>query len=166
MAVNNRSSAAITARDATPPTMSDPYTNQLAKSAIGMIEAVNGDSIGSIYRICQIPSSAYVRDVLLSSDDIGTTTIADIGVYYNTATSSGAVIDADFFGSAVSLKDGALSRSNVTHESGAYDIDDLEKPLWQALGLSSDPNCMLDIAATLTAAADAGGTIVIESRYV
>ena len=74
-------------------------------------------------------------------------------------------MDADFFGSAVSLKDGALNGTDITHESAVFDPDDIEKMIWQALGLSADPKIMYDVAATLTAAADAAGTISLKIRY-
>jgi hypothetical protein len=115
--------------------------------------------------MCQVPSNANIKQVLLSCDDIGTTTVADVGIYQTTAN-GGAVVDADFFASAVSLKDGALADSNVTHESGAYGVEDIEKPLWEALGLSADSHRMYDVALTLTAASDAAGTVSLKVFYV
>lgn len=166
MAVVTTKSGAITNRDNTPVVLSNMnIAGGALKEAVGTVEAANGDSIGSKYIFCSIPSNCRVSQVLLFSDDIGTTTIADFGIYRSTADGS-AVVDADFFGSAVSLKDGALNGSDITHESAVYDPDDIEKPLWQALGLSSDPKVMYDVVATLTAAADAAGTITLKVRYV
>lgn len=166
MAVVSTKSSVITNRDATPAVLSNAnLLKGTMLEAVGMVEAANGDSIGSKYFMVTVPSNARISQVLLSCDDIGTTTIADVGVYKSTAD-GGTVVDADFFGSAVSLKDGALTNSDVTHESGAYDIDDSEKMLWSALGLTADPNINYDIILTLTAAADAAGTIVLKVRYV
>jgi len=165
MAVVNTKSAAITNRDATPVVFTNGgIVGGSDKSAIGTLESVSGDSIASVYRMVTIPSNAYVRQVLLSCDDIGTTTIADVGIYQTTAN-GGLVVDADHFASAVSLKDGALFRSDVTNESGVYGIEKMEQPLWQALGLASDPGRNYDVALTLTAASDAAGTITLEVRY-
>ena len=166
MAVVTRNAAQITARDTQPKALIYPYTNAQTKSALATIESVSGDSIASVYKLCSVPSNCYIRDVIISSDDMGTTTIADFGCYYGSGASAGTVIDADFFGSAVSLKDGALSRSNITHEAGTYDISNMETALWSALGLTSDPKCMIDICATLTAACDGAGTLTLEVRYV
>jgi hypothetical protein len=130
----------------------------------GTLESVNGDSIGSVYIFGSIPSNAVPHALRLYSDDVGTTTIADFGLYRTTAD-GGAVVDADFFASAVSLKDGALNGSDILHESAVYDPDDVEKAIWSGLGLSSDPNLMYDVAATLTAASDAAGTISLQMQY-
>jgi hypothetical protein len=106
-----------------------------------------------------------MKKLSLFSDDIGTTTIADFGIYKSTVESN-TVVDADFFGSAISLKDGAINGTDITHESGVFGVEDIEKPLWEALGLSADPHIMYDIVATLTAAADAAGTISVKAEYV
>ena len=68
------------------------------------------------------------------------------------------MVDADHFASAQSIAT-ALKNSDVTHESGVFDIDDVEKPLWEALGLTADPQRFYDIAVTLTAAAGSAGTV-------
>jgi len=103
--------------------------------------------------------------VLLSCTAFDTTGAADIGVY-QTAANGGAVVSAALFGSAVVLTT-ALVHSDVTHESGTYTVADVEKPLWQALGLSADPGIEYDIAATLTAANGAGATpsVTLHTRY-
>lgn len=166
MAVVTTKSGAITNRDSTPSVKNNPILEGgVMKCATGTVEAASGDSIGSVYIMCSVPSNARINQILLYSDDIGTTTVADIGLYDTTANGS-AVVDADFFASAVSLKDGALNGSDVTHEAGVYGVEDCEQPLWQALGLSADSKKMYDIALTLTAAADAAGTISLKVMYI
>lgn len=165
MAVVTTKSGPITNRDATPVVLNNAAISggQLLEAA-GTVESVSGDNTGSKYVFCSVPSNCRVSQVLLYSDDVGTTTIADFGIYRTTAD-GGAVVDADFFGSAVSLKDGALNGTDITHESGVYNIDDVEKPLWQALGLSADPRVMYDVVGTLTADSDAAGTVSLKVRY-
>ncbi len=166
MAVVSTYSTLITNRDATPKVLNNPAIHAgLLKESVATLEAANGDSIGSKYYFVTVPSNARISQILLYSDDIGTTTIADFGLYKSTAD-GGAVVDADFFGSAVSLKDGALNGTDITHESAVFDPDDVEKPLWSALGLTSDPKINYDIVATLTAASDAAGTISLKVRWV
>lgn len=165
MAVVERLSGVITDRDASPRVKIQPYLEGRLKEVCGTLETVSGDSIGSTYRLFQVPSNARISQLLLYSDDIGTTTIADFGIYQTTAN-GGAVVDADFFGSAVSLKDGALNGSDITHESAIFGLEDMEKPLWEALGLSADSNRFYDVVATLTAAADAAATLSALLRYV
>lgn len=139
------------------------------EEAVGTVEAANGDSIASVYRFCRVPSNARISRVLLSCDAI-TTCAGDVGVY-KTARDGGAVVDVDFFGSAVSLAS-ALSHSDITHEADPADAGagwgqaDVEKPLWQALGLTADPYIEYDIAVTLTAAAAAAGTMSMKVQFV
>lgn len=166
MAVVTTKSGAITNRDASPRVLSNAnIAGGMLKEAVGTIETVSGDDIASVYLLCSIPSNARISDVHLYADDIGTTTIANFGLYQTTAN-GGAVVDADFFASAVSLKDGALNGSLIGHESAVMGLEDAEKMVWQALGLSADPCIDYDVAATLTAAADAAGTITLKVQYV
>jgi len=139
------------------------------EEAVGTVEVANGDSIASVYRFCRVPSNARISRVLLSCDAI-TSGAGDVGVY-KTARDGGAVVDVDFFGSAVSIAS-ALSHSDITHEADPADAGagwgqaDVEKPLWQALGLTADPYIEYDIAVTLTAAAAAAGTMSMKVQFV
>jgi hypothetical protein len=101
----------------------------------------------------------------LYSDDVGTTGTLDIGIYKNTAD-GGAVVDADFFASAVDINAAALNGTDVTHESTVFGFEDAEKPLWEALGLSSDPCLIYDVVITSTQAASSGGTLTLKGLYV
>lgn len=168
MAVVTRKGGAITNRDSSPRVASN---SNIAKAnvqeAVATLETVAADSVGSVYIFAQIPSNARVSQVILYSDDIGTTTAADFGLYQTTDNGS-AVVDADFFASAVDLAGGALNAVDITHEAGgatSFNIDDAEKMVWEALGLSSDPKIDYDVAATLTAIADAAGTITLKVKY-
>lgn len=165
MAVVTTKSAAITNRDATVKVInSGRVTGAPLLRSAGLVAVASGDSIASKLIFCSVPSNAIVSDVKLTSADIGTTMTADIGIYKNTRD-GGAVVDADFFGSAVSLSGGAIAKSSVVHESTVYPYTNIEKPLWEALGLSSDPGLIYDVVATLTAAADAAGTVLAEIEY-
>lgn len=165
MAVVEVKSGPITNRDATPRVKNDQLEGGRLLECAGTVEVTTGNSSLSTYRMFQIPSNARVSQMLVYSDDMGTATAGDIGIY-DTTDNAGAVVDADFFASALSLNGGALSGSDVTHESGVYGVEDLEKPLWEALGLSADPHKMYDVVLTLTADSDAGGTFSLLGRYV
>lgn len=168
MGVVNIKSGAITNRDATPRVLSNAsIAGSRVKSFVGHVISTSGDSIDSVYRFGQIPSNARISQVLLWSDDLGSTTIADFGLH-DTTENNGAVVDRDFFASAVSLKDGALNGSDITHEAAANngDIANGEKMIWQALGLSTDPCKMYDVTAMLTAANNGTGDITLKVTYV
>lgn len=166
MAVVTVKSGPITNRDTLPVVSNNAFTSGgMIRESVGTVEVANGDSIASKYIFASIPSNARVSQVLLYCDDVGTTTLSDFGLYRTTADGS-AVVDADFFGSAVSLSGGALNGTDITHESAVFDPDDAEKQIWSALGLSADPGVMYDVVGTLTAAADAAGTITLKIRFV
>lgn len=157
MPVEALKSAAITNADATPLVLTNARIMAGAmREAIGTKQASASASIGSTYRLCRVPSNARISQVIASCDAFDITGAADIGVY-QTAENGGAVVDADFFASAL-LMTTALPNTVCTHESGVFGIEDVEKPLWEALGLTADPMRDYDIVMTLTAANGAGAT--------
>ena len=170
MPVATTKSTAVTAGDALPQTLvSQKVDGGRLRERVGVVEAVNGDSIASIYRLTRINSGDRVSRVLLSCDAI-TTCAGDVGIYDIVSVNAGAVVDADFFASAVSLATAQVNL-DVTHEADPADagigfgLQDVEKPLWQALGLASDPGKQYDIAVTLTAAAASAGTVALKLQY-
>ena len=157
MAVEDLKSSAITNADATPLVLTNARIMAGAmREAIGTKQASASASIGSTYRLCRVPSNARISQVIASCDAFDTTGAADIGIY-QTAENGSAVVDADFFASAL-LMTTALPNTVCTHESGVFGIEDVEKPLWEALGLSADSMRDYDVVMTLTAANGAGAT--------
>lgn len=165
MAVVAVKSTLVTNADALPAVLNSPRVDGgFERIEVATAAITSGDNTGSTYRMFRVPSNAVVTDLRIYSPDIGTTTIADIGLY-RTAKDGGAVQDADFFASALSLKDGALNGVDVLHEAAVFTIANSGKELWDALGLTSDPSVFYDVALTLTAAADATGTVKLIGRY-
>jgi len=151
MAVEALKSLALTNADATPTVFNNGRVARApVQRALGYAIADAVASIGSTYRLARVPSNAFGLRVILSNTAFTTTGAGDIGIY-QTAANGGAVVDADFFASAQLLTT-ALPNTEVTHESGVYGVNDKEKPLWEALGLSADPQIDYDVAITLTAA--------------
>lgn len=160
MAVVTTKSAAITARDANTAGNSRNTEAVLRKSR-GMASAVSGDSIASKYVLCSVPSNAVVGKVELTCSAI-TTCAGDVGLYRNTRD-GGAVVSVAFFKAAASLAT-ALSGSNITYDNVLTKAN-AEKPLWEALSLTSDPGVIYDVVVTLTAAAGSAGTVMTEVEY-
>lgn len=165
MAVVDVKSAAITNRDAIPRVLSDGrVVKARSEGSRGICAITSGDSVGSTYRFCSVPSNALMSSVKVSAPDIGTTTAMDVGIYQTTENGA-AVVDADFFASALALNAGAITKSEVVNESGVYPIANMEQPLWQALGLSEDPKRVYDVVGTLTGAADGTGSVLVETEF-
>ena len=159
MAVVNTTTTAIASADAASSKFAKSGEPEVVK--VGTVEVASGDSIGSTLRLIRVPSNMRITALELSSDAI-TSAAADIGVY-NIAANGGAVVDADEFGSAVSLAT-AQDKTNVLHEADPTEIAKMGQPLWQRLGLSADPGKAYDLVATLTAAATAAGTVTLVVR--
>ena len=165
MAVVTVKSTQITNRDATPRVLN---TGRIAggrvQHACGAVVITSGDSIGSKYIACSIPSNAVPISVRITAPDIGTTTAGDVGLY-RTTDDLGTVVDADVFASAQALNAGPYTKTELLYESGVTTIANGEKPLWEILGLTSDPRVLYDVVLTLTGAADGTGTALLEVDY-
>lgn len=165
MAVVSLKSTAITNCDASPRTLNGGrIAGGEVCEHVGTVAAANGDSIGSIYRFARVRSSDRVSAVQLYCDAV-TSGAMDVGIY-QTAANGGAVVDADFFASAQSIASAILTGTEIQHESGVYGIEDIEKSLWEGLGLTSDPGLLYDVAGTLTAATTAAGDVSLKVRTV
>lgn len=165
MAVVTTKSTQITNRDASPRVLSNSILARAStQHARDVCAIANGDSVGSKYIFFSLPSNAIVISVRESAPDIGTTTAADVGLYRTTAD-GGAVVDADFFKAATVLNAGAISKSEVVAGNVAT-VANGAKRIWELLGLSADPKIMYDVVLTLTGAADAAGSVLLEVDFV
>lgn len=161
----NVNTTQISNRTATPRVANNPWNNAKMKSTgVGLLEVSTSEDAADILRFVAVPSNAVVREVNLYCDAVSTSGAIDVGIYYTTAD-GGAVIDADLFASAQVVTT-ALVRSNVAHESAVYGIEDLDKPLWEAAGLTADPGGYFDVAGTITTDMGGAGTIGIDVVYV
>lgn len=167
MAQIDRVSQAVANATAKPVVLNNPPLNgSHLREVLGVIATAADDSANSIGRFCRVPSNARVSQVLLSAADATTAGAINIGVY-QTAENGGAVVDADLFGSAVDLASGPYANQDVTFESGEYTYAESQMPLWQALGLTADPQREYDIAYTISTTFNGGPTSIrLAVRYV
>lgn len=163
-------SVQITARDASPPTMSSPGVGGVSdlKRVSGYIASVTASlSITSVIRMLQVPAHAYVKSVRIYSAAQAAGAF-DVGLYRNTAD-GGAVVDQDFFATAVSCAS-AVEGTEISNESGTYTVAKRIKPLWDAAGMSTEPakGTMLDIACVVatTDVTTGTGALLLEVDYV
>ncbi len=158
-------STLISNRAATPRVANSPYNDAKMKSSgVGIVEVSTATDADDELRFCRVRSNAQIRNVMLTCNAITSTGAMNVGIY-RTDDDGGAVVDADFFASAQAVTSG-LRDSNITHESGAYGIDERDEPLWEALGLSADPQLWYDVVGTVTTDMGGSGTICIEVIYV
>jgi hypothetical protein len=159
-------STSITNRNATPRVLSNArLTGAPLLSATERVTLASGtDGVASIHRLFEIPSNAVISRVFVSAPDIGTTTAADVGLYRTTADGA-AVVDADFFASALSLSGGAIDNVDITRESTVITPANRHQAVWQILALTADPQTRYDVALTLTGAADGSGSVDVTVQY-
>lgn len=169
MAVVTVKSGAITNRDATPQVHNNPIIDKgVLRELTGFVTITAGDTSTSVYLFGQLPSNCRVSQILLYSDDCGSVTTADFGLY-DTTLNGGAAVSSALFATIVDIHSGALNAVDITHEAAVSvlsDIDGVEKFLWQELGLSADPCKHYDFAMTLHATCDIGGRVMVKVRYV
>lgn len=118
----------------------------------------------SVARVLRVRSDVRMTALRLGSADLGTGGTVDIGVH-QTEANGGAVVDADFFASAVDTDTAALKLTDVLNESGVVTLANYGKRLWEQLGLSADPNLEYDITITRNTAAGTG-IVMLVAEYV
>lgn len=167
MATVSISSTQITNRDASPRVRSN---SRLSRGPVicsmGMCSATAADGPLSKYKFCSIPSNARIAAVLLTNTSLGgSLSTADFGLYQTTAN-GGAAVDVDFFGSTIALTTAQSNVDITTEANGAgFGKEDMEKPLWEALGLASDPRIDYDVVATVVGQVIDAGSVAVQVNY-
>lgn len=158
----------ISNREATPRVLNKPGLGEGAveKTAYGYLASVPASlSITSVIRLVSIPSNAIITGLYLQSA-AQTAGKFDVGLY-RTNGDGGAVVDQDFFATAVDCAS-AVVITDVLNESGTNTIAKQSQPIWQAAGMSADPKSQLDIALTVvtTDVTTGTGAVSIRVKYV
>jgi len=166
MAVDHVKSTFITNLDAQPAVINTAGEGAAAPlySIEGYATGVASGTVASTYQFVRVPSNCKVKSVTFESAAQAAGSI-DIGCYYATDGEGGQpatlllanTIVAAFFASALALT-GAYAKTDVTNESGTYTIEKRVQPLWQALGLTTDPGGYFDIVGTIVSADMTTGT--------
>jgi hypothetical protein len=138
------------------------------------ITTAQTDDVGDITHLLPLPSNARMVSLMLFNDDLdshATPTLAvNVGGYYGgdvTGKATGAVIDADNIATAITTLQ-AANTTGVEILFEALNIDKIGKPLWEILGLTSNPGGTIYISFTVTAVAATGaaGTVTLRALYV
>jgi hypothetical protein len=189
MAVVTVKSLSITNLDASPiiamPT--GEGAEGILRVANDFVTATVGDSIGSVYRCCRIPTNAKVKRVLLTYPTASTAGATDIDVAFSDSLTDGTQaafsaltnpvvqisgpVDNKLFGSGTVLT-AALKNSDITF-GNTFTPQHQNLPLWQVLvnlgctQFTADPGGFFDLVAKLTVALTvAAGAFSLECDYV
>ena len=161
MPVENRKTATLAAEDLANERIAS--AGKVLLGDVATIEVAAADDDGSVYRLIRVPSNCVLTNIDLASDALGTGASYDVGVY-EVAANGGFAVDQDEFASGVSLVS-AIAWTSVMEEAVPTDISKIGQPLWQRLGLTSDPGRAYDICATGVVAGTTAGTISMRVRY-
>lgn len=166
MAVDHVKSTFVTNLDASPtvPNTAGEGGPAPLKYVDGYATAVASSSADATYQLARIPSNAKVKKIIFESQ-AQTAGKFDLGLYYatdgqgNKPTSllAAAAIDQDFFAAVIDCASAVLP-VDVTNQSLSYTLAKRAQPIWQAVGLSSDPGGSFDIVATVKTTAITTGT--------
>lgn len=176
MSTFNVKSTIITNRDATPKVLTDPHVSGgYARLGQGYVQTAGAtDGTGSVYRMFPVPSNSRIESLKLQADALATGCTLNVGVAYPTFIPPGAglaqslastIIGTAFFASAVAASN-ALAATDVTNQSTSNTIAKQELPLWQALGLASDPGIELDMVVMVQGAVAAQGYVGLKGSFV
>lgn len=150
MATEALKSQQVTNATATPKVLNPAYQDggRVRCKRARVLAALAAADVGSTYRFFRVKSNDMMKELILDNTAGGGAAAADFGLY-RTSDDGGAVVDADFFASALSLV-AAQRGLDVLRESGVLTIANMEKRIWEALGLSADPQIEYDVVATIT----------------
>lgn len=129
------------------------------------VEVAAADDAEDTFGLFRVKSSDRISQLLVGHDAIAGLTTADIGIF-ETAANGGAAVDADFFADAVDMSSASSGMVDRTYERANTRIADIEKPLWEQLGLTADPGKEYDIRVAATTNEPTGaGTISALLRF-
>lgn len=179
MAAENVKSRLIAIRDAA--TIKGQLSpNEGAPGAIR--DVVGADNLpasadaGSKMRLISVPSSARIVDLDYAKETTGTSAL-DVAVFYPTdipqgglnapaASNEAALISSSAFATNISGSDLGVGWTTALGLAATPTLQKRMQPLWQLLGLSTDPGIDLDIGFTVRTATAEAGYVGLRAKYV
>lgn len=154
----------------------------MLKSVSGTVTTVSADNTTSTYQMVRVPTNASVKRILFSAQAMSAGKF-QISVYYSSSTIDGTpAIDATnpptivastgaaFFSGDIDCTS-AVTQTDYTFanaaNSGSYSQTMINKRLWDALGLATDPGGFFDIVMVChTTAVTTGAPMSLTCDYV
>lgn len=179
MAVVNLKSTMLTNRDATPKVLTDAFiSGGTVNQQFGWVLTGAADSAASTYKMVSVPSSARLAALSMINQTVGSGVLLDVAVWYPTTvpTGGGAFLAASQGGALVSSSNFRTAMAGDTVNTTPLELivttntnslpNYQEMPLWQMLGLASDPEVSLDIGISLRNAGTTAGYVGLRASYV
>lgn len=135
------------------------FAEATVKAINSEIKISNGDSAGSKYIVGRLPSDAII-DPFSTYQHTALTGVVDLDIGF-----AGGVIAADAADNLVDGDDVALAGSQTFAGHGTLTTENSNKRVWELAGLVANPGGMIDLVATINAAATADGSINFIVRF-
>lgn len=169
----NIKSQVLKNRDATPSVLTDAI---LAKGDVVEVVGCERTSAaiidaGSQLRMVSVPSSARLSDLHYFAQSLGTSAL-DIAVWYPTAVpatlgvTAASLISSSSFAANIAGVDTGIALTDGMGTIAQQSVPKRTQPLWQAVGLTSDPLIDLDLGFTVRTATSVQGYVGLRARYV
>lgn len=156
-------STIITNIEAVPPKVIDArYFRGKPGYAVGRREIAASDDDDDIVEFFPVHSSWIMLDLVVRCDAITGSTDWDFGLHDTTENGAGEV-DHDLFAIAVDLSSAIVTGTSILFE--AQNIDNVNKPLWEALGLSADPDKWYYLTGTANTIGSGAGGISLTALF-
>lgn len=175
MATEALKSTAITNLDASPVTRLVPGVGGTAylRHGDGSLTATTGQLSQSTYQLARIPTRAIIKQARVKLDAGVTTFTADCGFYYSTSTTDGTpagnrgtqvsgTTGSHVLGTAVVLANQTTFLDLAQNLTAA----NLDKKVWDAIGLATDPGGYFDFVLTTTTTNSGAPVVYGEIAYV
>ena len=166
MAVVNEKGVVVTALDAKPIELVD---NRLLGAEIRVAQefyVLGTDDATSTFKLLRIPMSAIIVDGFIKGDaafaSAGTATV-DVGL---SPVGGNFTEDVDILLDAVDIETAAFEYKFFDDSgTGVANVEDATKPVWELVGLASDPGGFADVMVTLNTTLTTGDGIKIACLY-
>lgn len=162
-------------------TLTDAITNTgIGIEVVGVEKTTNNASdigaAGTTIRLIKVPSSCRLASLEYASVALGTSAL-DIAVWYPTViqpglntpavSSAATLISSSTFAANLNPVDGTgVAWTDALGLNSVVALNKRAQPLWQLIGLSTDPGIDLDLGFTVRTAVAINGYVGLRARYV
>lgn len=167
MAVVTSKSSLITTLDSAGKVAAPGLNGGRVRSAIATLTTNADDSATSTFEMVRLPSNARILEGYLqcSADftSAGTATV-DLGMFADSSDSA-LTDDKDNILDGVDIETAAARYALFTAGTGVEALSDQDKPLWELMGGSADPNEHINLTVTLNTDLTAAGELKLVVLY-
>ncbi len=164
-------SKVIANRDASPSVLSDAIVSKgVLMEAVGCERIPTTADAGSTVKLLTIPSSARLSSLEYFNAGIGTSAL-DVAAWYPTSVAAqSGIVAATLISSSVFVANiQGVDTGTIADAMGTVAQQSVVRrtqPLWQSLGLASDPMIDIDLGFTVRTANSVAGYVGLRARYV